>query len=97
MVDGECLSLQLLRVIEVGGNRLLLRAGLLFVATWNAQIDTHEVSVWSVSGGGRLVERCGTPITHADNMRIDCWCAAEEKIVISDGKSKKILVYELKN
>ena len=40
VVDGESLSLQLLRVIAVGGDRLLWRAGLLFAATWNAQTET---------------------------------------------------------
>ena len=97
VVDGESLSLQLLRVIAFNGNRLLWRAGLLFAAEWNAQTESDEVSVWYVSGGGRRVERCGTPITHADNVRINCWCAAGEKIALWDVKSEKILVYELKN
>ena len=97
VANGKSLSLQLLHVIEVGGNILLWRAGLLFAAEWNAQTDAHEVSVWHVSGGGQRVERCGTPITHADNIRIDCWCAAGEKIALRDVKSKKIIVYELKN
>ena len=97
VVDGESLSLQLLRVIEVGGGRLLWRAGLLFAAELNAQTETNEASVWHVSGGGRRVERCGTPISHADNMVIDCWSAVREKIALCDVKSKKILFYALKN
>ena len=98
VVDGESLSLQLLRVITtLGGNIFLWRAGLLFVATWKAKTQSDQVSVWHVSGGGRRVERCGTPITHADNMRIICWSSVGEKIALWDFKSKKILVYELKN
>ena len=97
VADGESLSLQLLRVITTGNSILLWRAGLLFATNWNAQTETHEVSVWHVSGGGRRVERCGTPITHKDNMNIDCWSAVGERIALFDYKSKKILVYELKN
>ena len=97
VVDGESLSLQLLRVIVVDGGRLLWRAGLLFAAEWNAQTETNEVSVLHVSGGGRRVERCETSITHADNIEINCWSAVGEKIALWDVKSKKIIVYELKN
>ena len=97
VADGESLSLRLLRVIENDGNRLLWRAGRLFAAAWNAQTETFEVSVWHVSVGGRRVERCGAPITHKDNLRIDCWSAVGERIALSDFNSKKILIYELKN
>ena len=97
VADGESLSLQMLRVIAADGNRLLWRAGLLFAAAWNAQTGTFEVSVWHASGGRRRVERCGTPITHKDNMKIGCWSSLGEKIALSDNKSKKLLVYELKN
>ena len=97
VADGESLSLQLLRVIAVGGIRLLWRDGLLFAADWNVQTETHKVSVWHVSGGGRCVERCGTPIGHADNLKIDCWSAVGQTVALWDWKSKKILVYEQKN
>ena len=82
--DGESLSMRLLRVIGGGGNRLLWRAGLLFIATWDAQADSDEVSVWHVSGGGRRVERCGPRIKHADNLNIQCWSAVRESLSICD-------------
>ena len=77
--------------------RLLWRAGLLFAAEWEDKSDTHKVNVFHVSGGGRRVQRCGTPIAHAANLKIQCWSAVGEKIVLSDDKSKKILVYQLKS
>ena len=93
----ESLSLRLLRVIRVPASapRLLWRAELVFAAEWDEKSDTQEVNVFHVSGGGLRVQHCGTPIAHADNLKIGCWCTVGEKIVLSDDKSKKILVYQL--
>ena len=98
VANGESLSVRLLRVIFVRNcNRLLWRAGLLFAASWDAQTETDEVSVWHVSGDGRHVERRGTPIARADNLRIQCWSAVRERFALFDVKSEEVLVYELKN
>ena len=96
VVDVESLSLQLLRVIESCGAKLLWHNGLLFATTYHVQTESHEVSVWRVSGGGQNVVRCGTPIAHAENMSIHCWSAMGEKIALWDLKSENIFVYELK-
>ena len=57
--------------------------------------NTDEVNVFHVSGGGRRVRRCGTPIAHADNLKIECWSTAGHRIVLCDAKAKRIVVYEL--
>ena len=97
VVDGESLSVRRLRSLSVDANKLLWRSGLLFAASRDAKTESDEVSVWHVSGGGRRVERRGTPIAHADNLRIQCWSAVGERIAIFDNISKKVFVYELKN
>lgn len=94
--EGENLKATLLRFIYVAGNRLLWGSGLLYTTDWNSVSSTHEVIVYSVSRGGQRVERCGKPITHSDNMYIGCWNFVGEKIVLTEGKSQELIVYELK-
>ena len=94
--DGAPLALQLLRRIDTTlGGRLLWRDnGLLFCADWNKQSKTHSVRVWRVTRCGRRAELLeGTPITHADNMYINCWCLLGDKIAIFDGKTKDLAIY----
>ena len=93
----ESLSLCLLRVIDVGCDRLLWRDGLLF-AVGSMVTSLTEVNVFHVSGGGRRVQRCGTPIARADNLRIWCWSTDGNRIVLFDfyDTALRIVVYELK-
>lgn len=94
----ESLSLRILQVITADGSRLLWRSGLIFTAAWDEKSETHEVNVFHVSEGGRRVQRCGTPIAHADNLRIECWSAVGlcHRIALYDAKAQKIVVYEVK-
>ena len=93
--DGAPLALQLLRRIGGCDRHLWSDSGLLFSTEWNAQSETHEVRVWRVSRGGRRVERLdGTPIAHADNLRINCWALAGEKLALCDAKTWDIVVYK---
>ena len=93
--DGAPLALQLLRRIDASGSRLLWRDnGLLFCAEHNEQSNTHSLRIWRVTRGGRRAELLeGTPITHADNVCINCWCLLGDKIAIFDWKTQDLAIY----
>ena len=97
VVDGESLGVQELCVIEINTSRLLWSAGLLFTTSKNIETDTHEVSLFQVSNGGRCYKSFGTFIAHSKNLKINCWSAVGEKIAICDKKSKTIFIFEFKN
>ena len=92
---GAPLALQLLRSIDPRGGKLLWREpSLLFCADRNAQSNTDEVRVWRISLGGRRAERLEcTPITHADNLYIKCWCSLGDRTAIYDWKTKNLILY----
>ena len=94
--DGAPLALQLLRCIDTtcGGRLLWRNNGLLFCSECNEQSKTDSVRVWRVTRGGRRAELLeGTPITHADNVNITCWCSLGDKIAICDSKTKDLAIY----
>ena len=93
--DGAPIALQLLRCIGSPKNKLLwLNNGLLLCGDWNTQSDTYAVRVWRVSLGGRRAELLeSTPITHADNVNINCWGSLSDRIAIFDWNTKDLAIY----
>lgn len=94
--DGEALTLQLVRRITGGVRLLWCNNDILLCTDWNQQSETDAVQVWRVSHGGQRVEQLdGSPITHSDNLRIECWCLLGDKIALYDLKSGAIILYSV--
>ena len=85
----ECAPLRLTAAhtfdVPTAATRVLLVERHLLLAHWHAERESHHVDCWQLAGGGSGARREALALGVDREVRINCWRAVGQKLVLYDG------------